>query len=476
MKLKTIALASILLTLIVSCNTTTEPTIPQSDLPVLVLKQDDIILEYGKAVDSQDFVVSGSWDHLDVTPVDPFTLGEQVLEITVQKNGYSITAEKTIMVVDTEPPHLTGVRDINHVAGNDPYYFTQTSYDNVDGVKRIEVEGDIDWNTVGEYHVTAVARDSSGNESREDFIIYVNEQWKSEPFTINGKPLPTITTPETKPTDPITPPLPTEGNNPVVVTKEVVETVVITFKTSEQPAATLEKGKTKTITEGKNGTKEVTYLITYTDGKETSKVKKGEKVTVQPIDKVIAVGTKEVTTQPPVKPTEPVKPKDPVVTTKNVTTTEVIKFTTKKINDATLEKGKEVVSTKGMNGEKTIVTEITYSDGKQTGSKVISSTVTKKPVEQVLRIGTMETNPNICPNGWEKIDPTKPCDYKIQMKPDPNYYIPNKEFQTLQEAWDWADKHLDVGLMEQGYIGYAVHEMPVNDWSSTFFIVAFHKQ
>ena len=94
---------------------------------------------------------------------------------------------------------------------------------------------------------------------------------------------------------------PEEGIKTVVENKPELKstTEAITFQTVEQPDATLPKGKFKVVQEGVNGEQIVFSEVTTVDGKQSSKVIKTS-ITKQPVNRVIAVGTKEeVTTTKP---------------------------------------------------------------------------------------------------------------------------------------------------------------------------------
>lgn len=84
---------------------------------------------------------------------------------------------------------------------------------------------------------------------------------------------------------------------PVVETKTVVETQPIPYQTRTVQDASLAKGTTKVRTPGVPGIKTLTYQVTYADGVETAKKLISEKVTKQPVTKVVAVGTKPPPTQ-----------------------------------------------------------------------------------------------------------------------------------------------------------------------------------
>ena len=193
-------------------------------------------------------------------------------------------------------------------------------------------------------------------------------------------------------------------------------TEAVPFKTVEQADATLPKGQTKVVQEGVNGEQIVFSEVTTVDGKASSKVIKTS-ITKQPVDKVIAIGTKEEAS--PVKPA----PIEEVLDAKSgkpkvVTSTEVVPFQTITQNDATLPKGQTKVVQEGVNGERTILTEVSTVDGKQT-SKVLENTITKQPVNKVIAVGTKEEAvPAPQPVKPEETKPTQPETPKPEEKVD----------------------------------------------------------
>lgn len=81
-------------------------------------------------------------------------------------------------------------------------------------------------------------------------------------------------------------------STPKIETKEETKTDDIAFQTENKDDSTLEKGQTQVKQEGKNGTKETKYKVTYTNGKETAREIISEVVTVQPVNKIVLSGTK----------------------------------------------------------------------------------------------------------------------------------------------------------------------------------------
>ena len=233
------------------------------------------------------------------------------------------------------------------------------------------------------------------------------------------KVLPKQTQPIVEPTQPQPEPTPKVEykTTPKVAPETLVEnkpelkstTEAVPFKTVEQPDATLPKGQTKVVQEGVNGEQIVFSEVTTVDGKQSSKVIKTS-ITKQPVDKVIAIGTKEeVAPTPAVTPTTKVTPTEgEKASSVVVTSTEVVPFQTITQNDATLPKGQTKVVQKGANGKRTILTEVTTVDGKQS-SKVLENTITEQPVNEVIAMGTKEEAvPAPQPVKPEETKPTQP--------------------------------------------------------------------
>ena len=251
------------------------------------------------------------------------------------------------------------------------------------------------------------------------------------------KVLPKQTQPIVEPTQPQPKPTPTPKveykTTPETAPKTLVEnkpelkstTEAVPFKTIEQPDATLPKGQTKVVQEGINGEQIVFSEVTTVDGKSTSKVIKSS-ITKQPVDKVIAIGTKEeVAPTPVVTPTTPTTKVTPaegekvpsVVKPEVVTSTEVIPFETITQNDATLPKGQTKVVQEGANGERTTLTEVTTVDGKQT-SRILENTITKQPVNKVIAVGTKEEAVPTTQPETPKPEETKPTPQPETPKPE----------------------------------------------------------
>lgn len=76
------------------------------------------------------------------------------------------------------------------------------------------------------------------------------------------------------------------------------------------------------------------------------------------------------------------------VSIEETTRTEEIPFTTTKEDDSSLDKGDTRTVTKGVKGSKTIVEKKTTVNGTLESTEVVSTTVTKEPVNAVVKVGT----------------------------------------------------------------------------------------
>lgn len=79
------------------------------------------------------------------------------------------------------------------------------------------------------------------------------------------------------------------------VTETITETQPIEFETKKVNDSSLASGKTKVTTNGVNGEKEITYTVVKKNGEVISKEYVSEKITKEPVTKVIKVGTKKQT-------------------------------------------------------------------------------------------------------------------------------------------------------------------------------------
>lgn len=82
-----------------------------------------------------------------------------------------------------------------------------------------------------------------------------------------------------------------QAKEPVITTEEVQETRDIVFEKQTEDNPLLDSGKTELKQAGVNGVETITYKITYSDGKETSKELISQEVTTEPVNEITYIGT-----------------------------------------------------------------------------------------------------------------------------------------------------------------------------------------
>jgi len=123
----------------------------------------------------------------------------------------------------------------------------------------------------------------------------------TEPVAVAGRVVTRTVTvpPPSEPADPTPTPPPattptspaTTAKTPLTTTKRVVVLSVIPFKKKTVTDSDLPKGERTIRTPGVNGTRKLTYEITYVDGKQTAKKLVRQEVAKPPQSQVTAVGT-----------------------------------------------------------------------------------------------------------------------------------------------------------------------------------------
>ena len=225
--------------------------------------------------------------------------------------------------------------------------------------------------------------------------------------------------------DPQPQPQPDPQPQPKITTQDLTVKEPILYGSSTEQNSALPKGTRKTKVQGVNGEKEVVYTITYTDGKETGRVKKSETVIKPAVDEVIEEGT------------------GAVITTKEETKTEEVEFQVKEVPNPALPEGVRNVTTPGKKGVRTIVETVTYTDGKETGRVVKSNTITTPAVDEVVEVGTKKA-PVVTTK--EEIK-TEEVDFQVKEVPNPalpegvrNVTTPGKKgVRTIVETVTYTD-------------------------------------
>lgn len=189
---------------------------------------------------------------------------------------------------------------------------------------------------------------------------------------------------------------PEEGVLNVTVEKPelLVTTEEVAFQTIEQEDATLAKGQTKVVQEGVVGERTIYTEVTIVNGEKSSKVIENI-ITKEPVDKVIAVGTKEEVAP---KPTQPVTPEPEEVKPVQPEKTPIVE-------NETETKPADGIGQPRPGAEETPGTEAT-PDEKQTPDKPEAEPKQPDPATSAMESGG-EENQTHAPQGTESQPPSK---------------------------------------------------------------------
>jgi hypothetical protein len=143
-------------------------------------------------------------------------------------------------------------------------------------------------------------------------------------------------------------------------------------------------------------------LAALVETPSTEKAADARPVAAAPEGTVVAPSTTTPTAPPSTAVAQgaspsPVTSVSAVVEKRMVRETRRISFKTRTVKDSALPEGTKEVRVRGVAGVRTLTYQVTLTDGAQTGKRLISSVVTKKPVTKVVAIGTM-SEPDCDPN------------------------------------------------------------------------------
>ena len=277
------------------------------------------------------------------------------------------------------------------------------------------------------YHTTAVNAIKS-EEGKKGFAKY---EARYQALKAKAQALLNGESPKPQP-DPQPQPNPDPQPQPKITTQDVTVKEPILYGSSTVKNPALPKGTRNTKVQGVNGEKEVVYTITYTDDKETGRVKKSETVIKPAVDEVIEEGTGAVTT------------------TEEVVEKEVIKHGSRTEQNPALPKGTRNTKVQGVDGEKEVTYTVTKADGVQVSKVKKSETVTKPAVDEVIEEGT---GPVITTKEETK---TEEVDFQVKEVPNPalpegvrNVTTPGKKgVRTIVYTVTYADG-VETGRVEK---------------------------
>jgi resuscitation-promoting factor RpfB len=108
----------------------------------------------------------------------------------------------------------------------------------------------------------------------------------------------------------------------------------------------------------------------------------------QPVAEPVAGSSDATTAEATGSPTPAPQTTTPALEKRVVTQTQPIPFPHQTVDDPSLPQGTRKVRTAGVNGEKTLTYEVTYSGGVQVDRKLVGESVTRAPVAEVVAVGT----------------------------------------------------------------------------------------
>ncbi|WP_170154372.1 G5 domain-containing protein [Protaetiibacter intestinalis] len=86
---------------------------------------------------------------------------------------------------------------------------------------------------------------------------------------------------------------PEPTRTPAVTEKVIVVTEPVAFEHTTQDDPNRDVGSSAVVQQGADGTRSITYEVTYVDGVESSRIATGDEITVAPVPEITAVGTRQ---------------------------------------------------------------------------------------------------------------------------------------------------------------------------------------
>ncbi len=148
-----------------------------------VTLQSDLTVEFLSPKKLSDFIVSINGQILDDYDINTKKIGKQELKFEFKNDdGIKVPYAFTIEVVDTVEPIIWLNNSYTIYQGNDIDLVQNILCgDNEDNNPHCFIEGEYDYNTIGDYNLVFKAIDRSGNEANQPFTLHVLEPPQSTP-------------------------------------------------------------------------------------------------------------------------------------------------------------------------------------------------------------------------------------------------------------------------------------------------------
>lgn len=147
------------------------------DAEAITLKE-NLTIEFGKKVKVSDFIENLNGSLVSDNEIDTEKLGDIEVKFEfINIKNKKRTATFTIKTIDKNAPKIfSGTSYTVKVGYNKNLTDVLLSGDDIDDNPARKIVGQYDFNTVGDYKLTYVVTDSSGNETKKDFTLHVIEE------------------------------------------------------------------------------------------------------------------------------------------------------------------------------------------------------------------------------------------------------------------------------------------------------------
>ena len=137
----------------------------------------NLTVEFGKNVKVSDFIENLNGSLVSDYEIDTEKLGDELVSFEfINIKNKKRKSEFTVKIVDVTPPQIfSGNSYTMNVGDNKDLTGVLLSGDDTDDNPKREILGEYDVNTVGNYDLTYVVTDSSGNKTEKQFTLYVKE-------------------------------------------------------------------------------------------------------------------------------------------------------------------------------------------------------------------------------------------------------------------------------------------------------------
>lgn len=156
-----------------------------------VTLKEDLTIEFGKEAKVSDFLANLNGELVSDNKIDTEKLGYSNVSFEyINIKNKKRKAEYTIKVIDVNAPKIFSGNSYSVTVGyNKNLTDVLLSGDDIDDNPRREIIGEYDFNTVGSYDLTYVVTDSSGNQTKKSFTLYVKEKSNEQVAPKETEPL-----------------------------------------------------------------------------------------------------------------------------------------------------------------------------------------------------------------------------------------------------------------------------------------------